>query len=178
MNFMDAVKTCLNNYANFSGRARRSEFWWFVLFNFCAQIAASIVDGIISAIIGFSALSFLVMLGLLVPGIAVSIRRMHDLGKSGWFILLGLIPIAGPIILIVFYVKPGQPGPNQYGPDPLAGAGAAMPAYAAPPASYQAPAAPPAAPPAFQPRSSAPPASAPPASAPSASAGKPRPWER
>lgn len=170
MNFMDAVKACLNNYANFSGRARRSELWWFVLFNFCAQIATSIVDSIIMSIIGFTALlSFLVMLALIVPGIAVAVRRMHDIGKSGWWLLLGLIPIVGPIILIIWYVKPGQPGPNQYGPDPLAGAGATQPAYAAPQAAYQAPAAAPMRQPA--------PAPASPAASP-ASGGKPRPWER
>jgi uncharacterized membrane protein YhaH (DUF805 family) len=173
MNFMDAVRTCLNNYANFSGRARRSEFWWFVLFNFCVQIATSIVDTILATLIGINVLSFIVMLALIVPGIAVSVRRMHDIGRSGWFVLLGLIPLVGPIILIIWYVKPGTPGPNQYGEDPKGGLGA-MPqqGFAAPQAGYAPPQ-----------QGYAPPPSAaaapPPAAAPRPGAAKgPRPWER
>ncbi len=164
MNFMDAVRTCLNKYATFSGRARRSEFWWFILFNFAAQIAASIVDGIIAAIIGFSALAFLVMLALFIPGLAVSVRRLHDTGRSGWWLLLGLIPVVGIVVLIVWYATEGQPGPNQYGENPKAGFGA-MPqqAYAAQQPYPQ----------------QMPPAAPPPSAAPRTGAAKgPRPWER
>jgi len=121
MNFMDAVKICLNKYVDFTGRARRSEFWFFVLFNLCAQIAASIVDAIIASVIGFSALAMLVSLALLLPGLAVSIRRLHDTDRSGWWILIGLIPIIGIIMLIIWYVSPGTPGPNRFGADPKGG---------------------------------------------------------
>jgi uncharacterized membrane protein YhaH (DUF805 family) len=165
MNFMDAVRTCLNNYANFSGRARRSEFWWFILFNFAAQIAASIVDAVVAAIIGFSILAPLVALALLVPGLAVSVRRLHDTGRSGWWILLGLVPLVGIVVLIIWYATDGQPGPNQYGENPKGGFGAMPPQQAFAPQQGYAPPAQPAAPP--------------PAAAPRPGAAKgPRPWER
>jgi len=152
MNFMDAVKSCLNNYVGFSGRARRSEFWFFILFNVCAQIAASIVDVVIASIIGFSALALLVSLALFLPGLAVSVRRLHDIDRSGWWILIGLIPIVGIIMLIIWYVTAGTPGPNRFGQDPKGGFGAVpQPGYSAPQ-----------------------PASAPSAASPQAS----RPWER
>jgi uncharacterized membrane protein YhaH (DUF805 family) len=172
MNFMDSVRACLNNYANFSGRARRSEFWWFILFNFAAQIAASIVDAIVASIIGFSVLAFIVMLALFVPGLAVSIRRLHDTGRSGWWILLGLIPLVGIVVLIIWYATDGQPGPNQYGENPKGGFGA-MPQQAYAPQQGYAPPQQGYAPP------PAPPAAAPPAAAPRPGAAKgPRPWER
>jgi uncharacterized membrane protein YhaH (DUF805 family) len=163
MNFMDAVKACLNNYAGFSGRARRSELWWFFLFNFAVQIATSIVDSILATLIGINVLSFIVMLALFVPGLAVQFRRLHDTGRSGWWLLLGLIPVVGVIVLIVWYCTPGQPGPNQYGPDPKGLGAMPQPGYAP-----QMPSA--------APTSAAPP---PPAAAPRPGAAKgPRPWER
>lgn len=116
MDFMQAVQKCLNNYANFSGRARRSEFWFFVLFQLACQVVANIID----LALGLGILSLIVSLGLLVPAIAVGVRRLHDIGKVGWWILIGLVPLVGWIILIIFYVKPGDAGPNQFGPDPKA----------------------------------------------------------
>jgi uncharacterized membrane protein YhaH (DUF805 family) len=121
MSFMDAVKAVLTNYVGFSGRARRSEYWWFVLFN----VIVSVVAGIIAGLIRFPLLSTLVSLALLLPGIAVSIRRMHDIGKSGWVLLLGLIPLVGAIILIVWACKDSDPGQNAYGPNPKGAAAAA-----------------------------------------------------
>lgn len=113
MSFQDAVKTCLNKYVDFNGRARRSEYWWFVLFN----VLVSIVFDIIDAIIGTSILGLLAGLALLLPGIAVGVRRLHDTSRSGWWILIGLIPLIGWIILIIFYVQDSHPD-NQYGPSP------------------------------------------------------------
>lgn len=97
----------LKNYAVFNGRAGRSEFWFFVLFNF----VISVVLGIVGGLIGFSFLSSIYSLAVLVPSIAVGIRRMHDLGKSGWFILI-------PIYDIVLWATAGESGDNSYGPVP------------------------------------------------------------
>lgn len=120
MDFKQAVQTCLNKYATFTGRAQRSEFWWFVLFNFIGSIVLNTID---TTMFGMPALSVLWTLGLLIPGIAVSIRRMHDLDKSGWWILIPLVPIVGIILYIYWAAQRGTVGSNQYGPDPLAGQG-------------------------------------------------------
>lgn len=104
----------LENYANFSGRARRAEYWWFVLANLVVYIALSLIIGGVSEGLG-SLLSLVYYLGVLVPSIAVSVRRLHDVGKSGWFLLLALIPIVGAIILIVWAATDSQRGSNQYG---------------------------------------------------------------
>jgi uncharacterized membrane protein YhaH (DUF805 family) len=113
MNFADAVKSVLTqNYANFQGRAGRSEFWWFVLFNLIASMVAGVID---NAIIGFPLLQLVYMLAVLIPGIAVSVRRLHDKDKSGWWVLIALVPIVGAILLIYWYATPGTEGENQYG---------------------------------------------------------------
>ena len=116
------------NYANFEGRARRSEFWYFALFNAIIALALNIVGGMIGALLiesmGPSAMFLglaplmIYALAVLVPGLAVAVRRLHDTGKSGFTILLAFIPLVGGIILIVFYATEGISGPNQYGPDP------------------------------------------------------------
>lgn len=119
MGFGAAVSTCLSKYATFSGRARRSEFWWFYLFYVVAAFAGAAID----AVAGTDPLFYLVaLLAFLLPGIAVSIRRLHDLDKSGWFYLVFLIPLIGFILMIVFYVQEGTTGANEYGPDPRAAA--------------------------------------------------------
>lgn len=102
--FGDAVKSCFGKYATFSGRANRSEYWYFVLFTF------------LCGIIPF--LGYLASLVFLIPGIAVAVRRLHDLGKSGWNYLFVLIPLVGPILLIIWFCQPSQEGENQYGPNP------------------------------------------------------------
>lgn len=104
----------LENYANFSGRARRAEYWWFALANLVVYVALSLIIGGVSEGLG-SLLSLVYYLGVLVPSIAVSVRRLHDVGKSGWFLLLALIPIVGAIILIVWAATDSQRGSNQYG---------------------------------------------------------------
>lgn len=104
----------LKQYADFNGRARRKEFWMFVLFNLLASLALSFVG----YIIGNSFLSTIYALAVFIPGLAVSIRRLHDIGKSGWMVLIALIPIIGAIWLIVLYATEGTYGENQYGPDP------------------------------------------------------------
>lgn len=113
MDFKTAVVTCLKKYVDFQGRARRAEFWWFVLFSVLCQIAGQVLGGDI--------LETLVALGLLVPSVAVGVRRMHDIDKSGWWLLLWLLPVVGWIILIYFSAQIGTVGPNRFGPDPITG---------------------------------------------------------
>lgn len=115
MDFQTAVKTCFQKYAEFSGRARRSELWWFILFNLIVAAILSLLDG------GSNILSGIYNLAVLLPSLAVGARRLHDIGRSGWWLLIGLIPVIGLIVLIYFYVQPGERGPNPYGPDPLDG---------------------------------------------------------
>lgn len=100
-------KVVFENYANFNGRARRAEYWNFFLVN----VIISIVIGFILGLINLPLLGNLYSLAVLVPGIAVAIRRMHDIGKSGWYILI-------PIYNIVLLATEGDRGPNEYGPDP------------------------------------------------------------
>lgn len=118
MSFGQAVSTCFSNYANFNGRARRSEFWWFWLFILIVNI---VVSAVVGGIIGFdssaaSVLIALIGIAFLIPLYAAGSRRLHDTGKSGWLQLLILIPCVGPIIMIVLWAQPGQPVDNQYGP--------------------------------------------------------------
>ena len=112
--YLDALK----KYAVFDGRARRQEYWMFVLFN----IIISIVLGILEAIV--PVLRFLVILyglALIVPSLAVAVRRLHDTNRSGWWVLISLIPIIGAILLLVWLVMDSQPGENKYGPNPKFG---------------------------------------------------------
>jgi uncharacterized membrane protein YhaH (DUF805 family) len=138
MSFTEAVKTCLQKYVGFSGRARRSEYWWFFLFTVLVSIVADLIDvmlGTMSEDTNVGVVGTIAGLALLLPSIAVAIRRLHDTSRSGWWILLGLIPIVGWIILIVFYVQDSHPD-NKYGSSPKAGvapaAGAAPDAGPAP----------------------------------------------
>lgn len=114
MSFADSIRTCLSKYATFSGRARRSEHWWFYLFT----ILVYIVVGIIDAVINNSILGLLAVLALLLPSLAVTVRRLHDTGRAGWWIFIALVPFVGGIILLVFECMNSQPGTNQYGPSP------------------------------------------------------------
>jgi len=106
----------LKKYAEFSGRARRKEFWMFALFNIIIAVVLGIVDGFI----GMPILGGLYSLAVLLPGIAVGARRLHDIGKSGWWLLIGFVPLIGFIVLIIFFVMDSNPGDNQYGPNPKA----------------------------------------------------------
>ena len=115
MKGFDYFKLALSKYAEFEGRSRRKEFWFFVLFNMIITYGIMIVESILW---DFPILSTIVSLGLVVPGLAVSVRRLHDIGKSGWNILFGFIPIVGVILLIVWYAKDGQMGSNKWGYNP------------------------------------------------------------
>ncbi|MCK9174458.1 MAG: DUF805 domain-containing protein [Desulforhopalus sp.] len=108
-------------YAVFNGRAQRKEYWYFVLFNIIITLVLGIIDGAtgsFSADAGTGLLGSLYMLAVLLPGIGVSIRRLHDTGRSGWWMLMALVPLIGVIVLIVFMIQDSWPGANQYGANP------------------------------------------------------------
>ena len=114
----------LKKYADFSGRARRKEYWFFVLFNIIISIVLTVCDvfvGTYSASASIGILSGIYTLAVLIPGIAVTVRRLHDTGRSGWWILIVLVPIVGWIVLLVFMLIDSQPVQNAYGPSPKAG---------------------------------------------------------
>ena len=115
MNFTQAISSGFSNYVNFAGRAVRSEYWYWVLFVIVVSIVASIID----AVLGTTLFNPIFSLAVLLPSIAVGVRRLHDLDRSGWWLLLGLIPLIGAIVLIVWFVGRGTPGANRFGPDPL-----------------------------------------------------------
>ncbi|MBP3879384.1 MAG: DUF805 domain-containing protein [Lachnospiraceae bacterium] len=115
MSFTDAIKSCFNNYANFNGRARRSEYWYFFLFYAVISIVLSALARNSSI---FSFISGIFSLALLVPNLAVSIRRLHDIGRSGWYYLISFIPVVGQIIMIVWFCQDSVPGTNMYGMNP------------------------------------------------------------
>lgn len=113
MGFVEAIKDGFGKYVTFSGRSSRAAYWYWVLFAVIVAVVAYIVD----LAIGAPILTGLTSLALLLPGLAVSIRRMHDVGKSGWWILISLVPLIGFIVYLVFVLQPSQ-GPNQYGERP------------------------------------------------------------
>lgn len=112
---------CLVQYADFKGRARRKEYWMFTLFYCLFYFVVVVIDaafGVYDDESGWGILSGIFWLGTLIPSLAVSVRRLHDVGKSGWFLLFWLIPIAGWIILFVWSVTKGEEGGNAWGDDP------------------------------------------------------------
>ena len=129
MGLVEAVKSVFGNYATFSGRARRSEYWFFYLFNVIAGFAFVIIGALLGAIFGGSegaaggfaigyVLYILYGLAVLIPSLAVAVRRLHDTNRSGWNILWCLLPFVGGIVLLVFMVMDSYPGENQYGANP------------------------------------------------------------
>ena len=118
--YMQALK----KYAVFSGRARRSEYWFFVLWYVIISIGCGVLDAILGtrSAQGVGLLGTLYGLALLIPSLAVTVRRLHDTGRTGWWILIGLIPVLGWIVLLVFMLLDSQPGSNEHGPSPKAGA--------------------------------------------------------
>lgn len=137
MGFGQAIGTCFRKYLVFAGRARRTEFWWWVLFTFIVTIFFNIVDRVLGTTYSFDTgdavaydyptgyLGTLAALVLLLPGISVAVRRLHDTGRSGWWWWLNIICCVGSIILIIFYVGDSAPD-NEYGPNPKGG-GAMLP---------------------------------------------------
>ena len=136
MTFTQAVRSGFSNYVTFSGRARRSEFWFWFLFAIIVGVVAALLDsmlfpsmmdvqtemgdGVASVSAQGGPISALVSLGLFLPGLAVSVRRLHDVDRSGWWVLLAFIPLIGIIVLIVWWATEGTRGPNRFGTDPKA----------------------------------------------------------
>jgi uncharacterized membrane protein YhaH (DUF805 family) len=122
----DAIRSVLSQYATFSGRASRAEFWWWVL----ALLIASLVVGVIDSALfpplfgdpelgSGGPLSAILGLGLLVPNLAVNARRLHDIDRTCWWQLIVLVPLVGALVLLFFFVQRGTPGPNRFGPVPV-----------------------------------------------------------
>lgn len=133
---MEFILMPLKRYVDFSGRSRRKEFWTWYLFVMIMYFVLMYLDAALGlggtatgyaegGSVGFNMtgglLTILFMLAVFIPNIAVAVRRMHDIGKSGWMVLIGIIPLIGWIYVIYCYVQPGVSGPNQYGPDPKGG---------------------------------------------------------
>lgn len=111
--FIDVLK---NHYLDFEGRARRRDYWMFVLWNFVASLAVNLVGSFLGKAGMF--LSYAYCIAVLLPSLGLGVRRLHDTGKSGWLYLIALIPLIGPIILLVWFCTDSQPGSNEYGPNP------------------------------------------------------------
>jgi uncharacterized membrane protein YhaH (DUF805 family) len=130
MGFTEAIRSGFDNYANFAGRASRPAYWWWVLFGVLVGLATRVLDGLLGSSIvrttqygtdvGLGIISSLIGLALLLPSIAVLVRRLHDTDRSGWWYWIVLIPILGWLVLLYFLVSAGTPGTNRYGPLPAA----------------------------------------------------------
>lgn len=119
MQIMEWYLKVMSQYADFEGRARRKEYWMFVLYNLVFSFVATIVDVVLGFSMGnFGLLASLYALVILIPSIAVCVRRLHDIGKSGWMMLIILIPIVGGIWLLILFIQEGTPGQNEYGMNP------------------------------------------------------------
>lgn len=119
MGFGEAINTCFSKYAVFTGRAARPEYWFWVLFTLLVSIGCGLLQaalGTFGEIVGD-----LVSLALLLPSLAVGARRLHDIDRTAWWLLIALVPVVGWIVLVVFACLPGTPGPNRFGPPPVPG---------------------------------------------------------
>ena len=120
MGFGEAVSSVFSKYATFSGRARRSEYWYFALFYALVDL---VIVGVLGAVLGTDSKIYTIIngifgLAMLLPNLSVTARRLHDIGKSGWWMLIELVPIVGVILMIVWCAKDSEPGDNEYGPNP------------------------------------------------------------
>lgn len=111
VSFSEAIQSGFNKYVDFTGRASRSEYWWWTLFAFIVNVGASVV----SVAVGSEIVTYIVSLAMFLPGLGVACRRLHDIGKGAGYIFLALIPVVGAIILIVWFTKPSEPFPNRFG---------------------------------------------------------------
>lgn len=121
MSPLDAIKSVYTNYVNFQGRARRSEYWWFYLFYVITSLVLIIVEGLVS---GTSFLYVIFVIGSFIPALAALVRRLHDTSRSGWWVLIALVPIVGGIWLLVLTVLDSH-ADNRFGPNPKVSAAAA-----------------------------------------------------
>ena len=115
MSFGEAVRSGFDHYVDFSGRASRPAYWWWFLFAILVSAGANIIDLLLGS---YPIVSTLAGLALLLPGLSVGVRRLHDTDRTGWWILIGLIPVIGWIVLLIFYLRQGDADTNTYGPPP------------------------------------------------------------
>jgi len=124
MTFIGAIRSGFKNYVNFQGRASRSAYWWWALFQFIVEAATVLLAHLLAganAMAGAGGLLIgVVALGLFLPSLGLYVRRLHDTNHSGWWIFLGCVPLVGGIVLLIWTILKGTAGPNKYGPDPLA----------------------------------------------------------
>lgn len=119
VSFSRAVRMAFDSYCRFQGRSSRSEYWWWVLFVAILSFCIGIVEGILGfSMTAVQTTSGILSLVLLLPGLGLSVRRLHDIGKSGWWVLLGFIPVVGAIILITWFARNSEMTENRYGPVP------------------------------------------------------------
>jgi uncharacterized membrane protein YhaH (DUF805 family) len=121
MNFLEAVSSGFRNYVNFSGRAIRSEYWYWILFTSIVLMVFGVVDQALNPgdqVGAFSIVTMVISLGLILPEVAVSVRRLHDIDRTGWWLLIGPTVI-GAFVLLYWACQRGTPGPNRFGPDPM-----------------------------------------------------------
>ncbi len=121
MTFSQSIRTCFRKYVDFTGRAARSEYWWFTLFMILGNLAATMVDIAMFDVPPeqYGPLNGIFSLATFLPGLAVSVRRLHDVNRSGWWLLIMFIPLIGWLVLLFWEVSAGTPGANRFGPDPL-----------------------------------------------------------
>ncbi len=120
---MDWFVAALKKYAVFAGRAQRAEYWYFMLFYMLVALILGFLDGIAGTTVGqgneaMGLLSLLFVLAMLLPSLAVSARRLHDTGRSAWWMLIGFVPLVGVLVLLVLAALDGEPGTNRFGPNP------------------------------------------------------------
>jgi uncharacterized membrane protein YhaH (DUF805 family) len=117
MTFTEAIQAVLSKYADFGGRARRSEYWYWTLASLIAYVAIFVIGQVTSeTVAGVLFIAF--ALGVFLPGLAVGVRRLHDTGRSGWWLLIAIVPIIGAIVWLVFALQDSTSGVNKYGPSP------------------------------------------------------------
>jgi uncharacterized membrane protein YhaH (DUF805 family) len=116
MDFSTAVRVCLQDYVTFSTRAPRSEYWWFQLFGVILVAIGVVIDALL---LRMKLVEEIASLFILLPNISVTMRRLHDLDRTGWWTLLWFLPLVGAIVLIIWFIRPGTPGPNRFGPPRL-----------------------------------------------------------
>ena len=120
MGFFDAIKSCYGQYVGFTGRAARSEFWWFQLYFVLGYVVLGVLGGaLVGEIAGI--LMILFLLANFLPGLAVLVRRLHDIDRSGWWYFINMVPVVGPFVFLYWTVQRGTEGPNSFGNDPLQG---------------------------------------------------------
>ena len=118
--YLDVLK---NKYATFSGRARRKEYWMFLLINLVVSVALALIDSLIGSVSesGMGLLSSVYSIGVLITSLALCVRRLHDIGRTGWWVLISIIPVIGAVVLLVFMLLDSEPGSNRYGANPKEG---------------------------------------------------------